>query len=349
MEISVEKLLASGVHFGHRVSRRNPKMEPHIFGKRNLINLIDLRQTVRGLVRACNFIQQLSSGGGQFLFVGTKRQAKSVIKSEAQRVEMHWVTERWLGGTLTNFDTVRSRLKRLEELEQLEEDGGMDVYSKKIISSLTRQKRKIKRNLEGVRKMPKLPDAVILVDPRREYIAVRECVKLKIPIISLLDTDCDPSLIDICIPGNDDAMRSIELVLSSLSDAIIEGRKKYRAGSGINLGSLKGAPQPKEDQPAAIPSKEELKRSRATKKGDASDGKPTDDKATDAKATDAKPTDAKATDAKATDAKATEAKPTDAKATEAKATEAKATDTEKAAPASAAAKAPAEVEAAKEE
>ena len=178
---------------------------------------------------------------------------------------MHWVCERWLGGTLTNFNTVRSRLKRLDELEQLEQDGGMDLYSKKIISRFMRQKRKIKRNLEGVRKMEKLPEVMIVVDPRREYIAVREAVKLNIPIIALLDTDCDPSLIDICIPGNDDAMRSVELVVSALSNAIIGGRTLQRAGSGIDLAALRGGgrPAPKEP-PAAIPSKEQLKKSRQT-------------------------------------------------------------------------------------
>lgn len=265
LKVKIEQLLESGVHFGHRVSRRNPKMEPYIFGKRNLINIIDLRETVRGLVRAVNLLEKLSSGGAQVLFVGTKRQAKNVVKAEASRVEMHHVTERWLGGSLTNFDTVRNRLKRLEELELMQQDGTMDLHSKKMISALTREMRKIKRNLEGMRKMTTLPDVLVVVDPRREHNAVREAHKLGIPIIALLDTDCDPELIDISIPGNDDAMRSIELIVGALTNAIAEGRKLFKAGKGINLRELYGLKTEEDD--AVIPSKEELKKQRGDRGG----------------------------------------------------------------------------------
>jgi len=271
VEITVENLLVAGMHFGHRVSRRNPKMEPYIFGKRNLINIIDLRETARGLIRACHLLEKLSSGGAQFLFVGTKRQAKNVVRSEAQRVDMHFVTERWLGGSLTNFDTVRSRLKRLEELESMETDGSLELHSKKMISSLARERRKIRRNLDGMRKLEKRPDALIVIDPRREHNAVAEAHKLHIPVVALLDTDCDPDLIDILIPGNDDAMRSIELVLKALVDAIIEGRKAWKAGSGIVLRDVYGVQETADV--AAIPSKEELKRQRGGGKGGGGGGR----------------------------------------------------------------------------
>jgi small subunit ribosomal protein S2 len=234
-------------------------MEPFIFGKRNLINIIDLRESLRGLVRAMHILERLASGGAQFLFVGTKRQAKNVVRSHAQRIDQHFVIERWLGGSLTNFDTVRSRLKRLDELEQMQEDGTLELYSKKMISTLSREMRKIKRNLEGMRRMDKLPDAMIVIDPRREHNAISEAGKLQIPVIALLDTDCDPTGVDIAIPGNDDAMRSIELVIGSLANAIQEGRKQFKTGAGLNLRELYGAPKSDEE---SIPSKEELKKQR---------------------------------------------------------------------------------------
>lgn len=225
--ISVKSLLEAGVHFGHRVSRWNPKMEPYIFAKRNLIHIINLRETIKGLIQSYYFLKKLSAEGHEILFVGTKRQAKTVVKKEALRCKMHYVAERWLGGSLTNFSTIRQRLERLEELEKMENDGGMESLSKKRASALRREKRKINRNLEGIRNMPKLPSALVIIDPKKEYIAVKEAAKLNIPTICLMDTDSDPDLVDIPIPGNDDAMRSIDIICSKLTDAIIEGRKTW--------------------------------------------------------------------------------------------------------------------------
>lgn len=220
----VKNLIEAGVHFGHRASRWNPKMQPYIFGKRNLIHIIDIRETVKGLLRARKFLAGVVSKGTDVLFVGTKRQARSAVVKAAQRTGMHYVSERWLGGTLTNFRTIRSRLARLEELEAIEQ-GGMVEYSKKMIATLTRERLKIKRNLDGIRKMSKLPGALVLVDVRREHIAAREARKLGIPVIALIDTDSDPDTVDIPIPSNDDAMRAIELICESLSDAILEGMR----------------------------------------------------------------------------------------------------------------------------
>jgi small subunit ribosomal protein S2 len=232
--VSVQELLDSGVHFGHRVGRWNPKMEPFIFGKRNLIHIINLRETLKGLIRGCNFIERLTADGRDVLFVGTKRQARSVVESEARRCNMPYVTERWLGGTLTNFETIRKRLKRLEEIEQLEQSGDLSAtFTKKELSRLTREKRKLLKNLDGIRRMGRLPGALVLVDPGREDIAVAEANKLGIPTVALLDTDCDPTPIDIPIPGNDDAMRSIQVVVKRLTDAVIAGSRAAKLRSGM--------------------------------------------------------------------------------------------------------------------
>ncbi|MBI4582164.1 MAG: 30S ribosomal protein S2 [Planctomycetes bacterium] len=220
----VKNLIESGIHFGHRASRWNPKMQPYIFGKRNLIHIIDIRETVKGLLRARKFVAGVAAKGDDILFVGTKRQARSAVISAAQRTNMHYVAERWLGGTLTNFRTIRSRLARLEELETIEQSG-MVSYSKKMVATLTRERRKIKRNLDGIRKMSKLPGALMLVDVKREHIAAREARKLGIPVIALIDTDSDPDTVDIPIPGNDDAMRAIDLICDSLADAVLEGMR----------------------------------------------------------------------------------------------------------------------------
>lgn len=242
--VQVENLIEAGVHFGHRVSRWHPQMKPYIFGKRNLIHIIDIRETIKGLVRASNFLTQLAAQGKEIVFVGTKRQAKGLIQREAQRCGMHYVSERWLGGTLTNFHTVLSRLQRLKELEELERSGEIERYSKKRISSLRRERRKIARNLEGIRNMKQLPGALIVVDIKREYIAVREARKLGIPVIGLVDTDCDPREVDIVIPGNDDAYRAIQVILRVLTDAIIAGRDKYVQTRAVEekAGIEEGAP-----------------------------------------------------------------------------------------------------------
>jgi small subunit ribosomal protein S2 len=220
----VKDLIDAGVHFGHRASRWNPKMKPYIYGKRNLIHIIDLKETVRGLLRANKFFSRIAASGGLILFVGTKRQAAETIIEECNRSGMPYVTERWLGGTLTNFRTIRSRLERLEELESILDGEQALSYSKKMISTLTRERRKIERNLRGIRAMNRLPEALMVIDPRREHIAVAEARKLGLKVVALLDTDCDPDQIDLPIPGNDDSMRSIELLLKRLTDAILEGR-----------------------------------------------------------------------------------------------------------------------------
>lgn len=220
----VKDLIDAGVHFGHRASRWNPKMKPYIYGKRNLIHIIDLKETVRGLLRATKFFNRVASSNGLILFVGTKRQASDTIVEECKRSGMPYVTERWLGGTLTNFRTIRSRLERLDELEQILDGEQALSYSKKMVSTLNRERRKIQRNLEGIRNMTRLPEALLVVDPHREKIAVTEARKLGIKVVALLDTDCDPDVIDLPIPGNDDSMRSIELVVKRLTDAIIEGK-----------------------------------------------------------------------------------------------------------------------------
>ena len=225
--VDVKEIIQAGVHFGHRVSRWHPKMEPFIFGKRNLIHIVDVRETLKGIVRACNFLTQISAQGSQVVFVGTKRQAKSIVQREAERSENHYVAERWLGGSLTNLHTIRKRLKRLVELEALEETGEIERHSKKQVSRLRRERRKIFTNLNGLRKMEKIPAALIAVDIRREHIAIREARKCGIPVIALVDTDCDPGLVDIVIPGNDDAFRSIEIILGALADALLAGKEKY--------------------------------------------------------------------------------------------------------------------------
>jgi small subunit ribosomal protein S2 len=226
----VKKLVDSGIHFGHRTSRWNPKMENYIFSKRNLIHIIDIRETVKGILRAKQYLSRTVGKGQDVLFVGTKRQARNSIIHAAQQTGMPYVAERWLGGTLTNFRTIRSRLARLEELEKIQAEGMEGKYSKKMISTLNREYRKIKRNLEGIRNMNRLPGAIVLVDIKREYIAAREARKLRIPVIGLIDTDSDPDLVDIVIPGNDDAMRGIDLVLEALSEAILEGKRAQSSG-----------------------------------------------------------------------------------------------------------------------
>jgi len=221
----VKALVDAGVHFGHRVSRWNPKMEPYIHGKRNMIHIIDVRETLKGLLRARKLITQMVAQGKDVLFVGTKRQARHAIEEEAKRCGMHYVSERWLGGTLTNFRTIRARLARLEELEKLWETGQIETYSKKMKATLQREINKIRGNLEGIRRMDRMPGVMFIVDTRREHIAVREARKLGVTTVALIDTDSDPDLIDLPIPGNDDAMRAIEIIVHELADAVIEGKQ----------------------------------------------------------------------------------------------------------------------------
>lgn len=222
----VKSLIDAGIHFGHRANSWNPKMTPYIFGKRNRIHIIDVKETIKGLLLARKFITKEVAAGKDVLFVGTKRQARSIVEAHVKECGMHYVTERWLGGTLTNFSTIRQRLKRLEELEQLEESGEIANYSKKMEATLNREKSKIKRNLEGIRNMGKLPGLMVIIDVNAEQNAVKEARKLGIPIVALLDTDSNPDDADIAIPGNDDAMRAIEIIVDQLARAANEGRGK---------------------------------------------------------------------------------------------------------------------------
>src|SRR5688500_13389939 len=236
----VKALVDAGVHFGHRVSRWNPKMQPYIHGKRNMIHIIDVKETVKGLLLAKRLVQQTVASGRDVLFVGTKRQARHAVEEEAKRCGMHYVSERWLGGTLTNFRTIRQRLNRLEELEKLWQTGQIETYSKKMKSTLQREMDKIKANLEGIRRMERMPGIMFLVDTRREHIAVKEARKLGVTTIAMIDTDSDPDLIDLPIPGNDDAMRAIEIIVKELADAAIEGK----TGRGETKG-IEGDQQPR--------------------------------------------------------------------------------------------------------
>ena len=224
----VSRLLEAGIHFGQRRSNWNPKMKPYIWGVRNGLHIIDIRETVKGLLRAKKFIKDTIAGGKDVVFVGTKRQAQSAVQKYAGEAGMPWVTERWLGGTLTNFLTIRSRLKRLIELERLVDSGEIDSYSKKMTSQLMREKAKITRNLDGIRNMNKLPGAMVVVDANVETNALREATALRIPTIGLIDTDGDPQLVDIPIPGNDDSLRSIEVVIADLMSAVSDGLQSRR-------------------------------------------------------------------------------------------------------------------------
>lgn len=225
----VRQLIDTGIHYGHRASRWNPKMGSYIFGKRSTIHIIDIRETVRGLLRAKRFLSQVVGKGGDVLFVGTKRQARQHVRTQAGRVGMPFVAERWLGGTLTNFATIRSRVKRLDELEAAEADGTAQEFSKKMIATRARELRKIRRNLEGIRNMTRRPAVLVVIDVHRERNAVREAKKLSIPTVCLIDTDSDPDFADLPIPGNDDAMRAIEIVLTHLADAVEEGLRARKA------------------------------------------------------------------------------------------------------------------------
>ena len=223
-ESLAEELISAGVHFGHRASRWNPKMAPYIYARKNLIHIIDVRETIRGLLRAKRYLRQVAAGNGQILFTGTKRQAGETIEREALRCGMPFVSDRWLGGTLTNFRTIRSRLGRLEELEAIRGGDELSAYSKKAQSALNREYRKMYRNLNGMRTMARLPDCLVVIDPKKEKNAIKEARKLGIITLALIDTDCDPDVVDLPIPGNDDGLRSIEIIVRQLADAIIEGK-----------------------------------------------------------------------------------------------------------------------------
>ena len=222
--IALKDLLEAGVHFGHQTKRWNPKMKAYIFGERNGIYIIDLAKTAKLFREAEQFTTNLASEGRTVLFVGTKRQAQDAVAEEAQRCGMFFVNQRWLGGLLTNFLTIQRSLGRLRDLEAMETDGRYDTLSKKEISQLEKEKRKLQKNLEGIRNMSRLPDALFVVDTRKEKIAVDEARKLKIPVIGVVDTNCDPDEVDYVIPGNDDALRAIRLFASRIADAVLSGR-----------------------------------------------------------------------------------------------------------------------------
>ncbi len=244
-EIVVKDILEAGVHFGHRTSRWNPKMRPYIYGRRNKIHIIDLRETVRGLLRARKYLARVAAQGSLILIVGTKRQASAAVEAAGRRTGMPYVSERWLGGTLTNFRTIRNRLKRLEELEALETTGDINNFSKKQQSRLMRELRKMKRNLDGIRTMNRLPEAIVVIDPLKEHNCVKEARSLGIKVVALIDTDSDPDQVDLAIPGNDDSMRSIHIILQHIGESITSGaqvapRKKEDAA-------------PTAEEPKAVP------------------------------------------------------------------------------------------------
>ena len=222
--ITLSELLDAGVHFGHQASRWNPKMFPYIYAEQNGIHVIDLIQTSRLLTYAHDYVQRNAQENKTFLFIGTKRQAANIIADEAKKCGAFYVNHRWLGGMLTNWKTVQTRVTYLKELDKREQDGELDLLPKKEAALLRREHEKLRQNLDGVKEMTQIPDIVIVIDPKREHTAILECRKLNIPIISILDTNCDPNLVDIPIPANDDAVKSIKLILSKLSDGIIEGQ-----------------------------------------------------------------------------------------------------------------------------
>ena len=220
--VSMSYLLEAGVHFGHQTKRWNPKMKEYIYNSRDDIYIIDLQKTVEKMEEAYAALNKIASEGGKVLYVGTKKQAQDVCKEEAERSGMYYVTERWLGGTLTNFKTIRRRVNRLEEIEKMEADGTFEKLPKKEVVGLKKEYEKLDKNLHGIREMTKLPQAVIIVDSTKEYNAIREARKLGIPVFGLIDTNCDPDMIDYVLPGNDDAVRSIKVVLGALTNAIVE-------------------------------------------------------------------------------------------------------------------------------
>lgn len=222
--VSLAQMMESGVHFGHQTRRWNPKMAPYIYTARNGVHIIDLVQTAQLMDNAYNYVRSQAEQGKKFLFVGTKRQAAGIIAQEATRCGSHYINQRWLGGMLTNWATIKTRADRLKDLERREETGALDLLPKKEASMLRREMSKLQKYLGGIKNMRKVPDVVIIVDQRREYNAVQECQKLRLPIVSMLDTNCDPDVVDIPIPANDDAIRSIKLIVGKLADAIYEGR-----------------------------------------------------------------------------------------------------------------------------
>ena len=223
--ISMKQLLEAGVHFGHQTRRWNPKMAEYIFAERNGIYIIDLQKTVKKVEEAYAFVREIAADGGEVLFVGTKKQAQDSIKEEAERVGMYYVNARWLGGMLTNFGTIKKRIERLKQLYKMEEDGIMEILPKKEVTNLKNEQEKLEKYLGGIKEMKEIPACMFIVDPKKEKIAVSEAHKLNIPIVAIVDTNCDPEEVDYPIPGNDDAIRAVKLIASTISNAILEGRQ----------------------------------------------------------------------------------------------------------------------------
>lgn len=223
--ISMKQLLEAGVHFGHQTRRWNPKMAPYIYTERNGIYIIDLQKSVGMVDDAYNAVSDIASNGGTILFVGTKKQAQDAIRTEAERCGMFYVNERWLGGMLTNFKTIRSRVERLKEIERMSEDGTFEVLPKKEVIALRKEWEKLEKNLGGIKEMKKIPDAIFIVDPKKERICVQEAHTLGIPLIGICDTNCDPEELDYVIPGNDDAIRAVKLIVSKMADAVVEANQ----------------------------------------------------------------------------------------------------------------------------
>ncbi|WP_312469313.1 30S ribosomal protein S2 [Neobacillus sp.] len=223
--ISMKQLLEAGVHFGHQTRRWNPKMKKYIFTERNGIYIIDLQKTVKKVEEAYNWVKELAGNGGTVLFVGTKKQAQDSVKEEAGRSGMYYVNQRWLGGTLTNFETIQKRIGRLKDIERMSEDGTFEVLPKKEVVQLKKQQERLEKFLGGIKDMKKLPDALFIIDPRKERIAVAEAKKLNIPIVGIVDTNCDPDEIDVVIPANDDAIRAVKLLTGKMADAILEAKQ----------------------------------------------------------------------------------------------------------------------------
>lgn len=267
-DISVKSLMEAGLHFGHQTKRWNPKMRKYIFDSRNGIYIIDLQKTQRLFKRALDFVRQVSASGEKVLFIGTKPQAQEIIQNEATRCGMPYVKERWLGGMLTNYDTVKKSVARLRQLEGMEEDGSFKVLVKKEVIRLQKEKEKLERNLGGLKDMGALPAAVFIVDTKKERIALAEAIKLRIPVIAIVDTNCDPDGIEYIIPGNDDATRSITLVAKSVADAIAEGASEYEM-------KAKAAAEEKEKAAAEKKKKEkEAKEAAAAAKAESQKGGP---------------------------------------------------------------------------
>ena len=231
--ISMKQLLEAGVHFGHQTRRWNPKMAPYIFTERNGIYIIDLQKTVRKVDEAYNFIRDTAMAGKTVLFVGTKKQAQESIESEAKRCNMYFVNNRWLGGMLTNFKTIQTRIRRLNDIDKMEATGQFEVLPKKEVIKLKAEREKLEMNIGGIREMKKLPGALFVVDPRKEHIAVTEARILNIPIVAIVDTNCDPDEIDYVIPGNDDAIRAVKLIAGKMADAILEGKQGEQSAEAV--------------------------------------------------------------------------------------------------------------------